>query len=77
MESIDKKLEKNINIDNIYINEKNRYIDNNRFNSYAFLVYNSTNTSLITSINNISENITKKKSKQNIYKFEDYFIFWN
>ena len=52
MESNDKKLEKNININN-------RYIDNN------------------ICINNISENITKKKTKQIIHNFEDYFIFWN
>jgi hypothetical protein len=60
MEAINKKLEKNINIDNINenINEYNRYIDN-------------------ICINNISENITQDKSKKIIYKFEDYFIFWN
>ena len=62
METINAKLEKNININNnknINLNENNRYINNNIF------------------INNISENITKKKTKQIIYKFEDYFIFWN
>jgi hypothetical protein len=63
MESINKKLEKNININNkkinFNINKNNRYIDNN------------------FCINNISENITKKKTKQIIHKFEDYFIFWN
>ena len=74
MESIDKKIEKNINIDNINLNEN---INNNRFNSSALLAYNSANTPLIIRINNISENNKKDKSKQIIYKFEDYFIFWN
>jgi len=61
METINKKLEKNVNVNNknININENNRYIDNNLF------------------INYISENITKKKTKKVIHKFEDYFIFWN
>ena len=61
MESINKKLEKNKNINNknTNLNENNRYIDNNIFT------------------NNISEYITKKKTKKIIYKFEDYFIFWN
>ena len=63
MEAINKKLEKIINIDNKKINFNIN--ENNRYIDNNLC------------INNISENITKKKTKKVIYKFEDYFIFWN
>ena len=64
MESFDKKLGKNINIDNKKINENINEIINEKINKNI-------------NINNISVNNIQHKSTKNIYKFEDYFIFWN
>lgn len=64
MEAIDKKLEKNINIYNKKINEN----INEKIN---------ININVNEKINNISVNNIQHKSKKTIYKFEDYFIFWN
>ena len=66
METINKKLEKNININNININNKNTNLnENNRYIDNNIC------------INNISEHYIQHKSNKIIYKFEDYFIFWN
>lgn len=62
MESINAKLEKNINIDNKKINEN---------------INEKINENINININNISVNNIHHKSKKIIYKFEDYFIFWN
>jgi hypothetical protein len=64
MEAIDKKLEKIINIDNKNINDN----INEKINK---------NINVNEKINNISVNNIQHKSKKTIYKFEDYFIFWN
>ena len=64
MESIDKKLEKNINIYNKKINEN----INEKIN---------ININEKINKNNISVNNIQHKSNKNICKFEDYFIFWN
>ena len=64
-------------IDNKNINDKNRWIDDFLQLRSKNQVYKSDKAPLSACINNISENITKNKSKQIVYKFEDYFIFWN
>ena len=62
MQSIDKKLEKNINSDNKNINEN---------------INENINKNKNINKNNISVNNIQHKSNKNICKFEDYFIFWN
>ena len=68
MEAIDKKLEKIINIDNKNINDNINDNINEKINK---------NINVNEKINNISVNNIQHKSKKTIYKFEDYFIFWN